>query len=71
MSVLKKHRRQPMMQSRDWDIVNKNLLPLKGIERFSEKSAVGLFPETDMWTRDHFHPGDRDPESSNSFQSGN
>jgi PAS domain S-box-containing protein len=52
---------------RDWDIVNKTYYRSKGIERFFGKSAVGLFPETDMWTRDHFHPGDRD-RIKHSFQ---
>jgi len=44
-----------MMQSGIGIIVNKNYYRSKGIERFFfGKSAVGLFPETDMWTRDHF-----------------
>lgn len=44
----------------DWDIVNKTYYRSKGIEQLFGKSAAGLFPERDMWSRNYYHLGDRD-----------
>jgi len=43
----------------DWDIANQTYYRSKAIERFFGKDAAGLFPESTMWSKDHFHPEDR------------
>jgi PAS domain S-box-containing protein len=42
----------------DWDIVNQTYYRSKSIEIFFGKDAAGLFPESNMWSRNHFHEDD-------------
>jgi len=42
----------------DWDIVNQTYYRSKAIERFFGKEDAGLFPESNMWSRNHFHEDD-------------
>jgi PAS domain S-box-containing protein len=42
----------------DWDMVNKTFYRSKAFERFFGKDATGTFPDSDLWSRDRFHPED-------------
>ena len=42
----------------DWDIVNKTIYRSKAFERFHGKESIGLFPDSDLFMRDRFHPED-------------
>jgi PAS domain S-box-containing protein len=42
----------------DWDMVNKTFYRSKAFERFFGKDATGIFPDSDLWSRDRFHPED-------------
>jgi PAS domain S-box-containing protein len=42
----------------DWDIVNQTYYRSKAIERFFGKEDTGLFPDSNMWSRNYFHEDD-------------
>ncbi|WP_363319839.1 PAS domain S-box protein [Flavobacterium sp.] len=42
----------------DWDIENKTYYRSKAIKRFFGKKYSGVFPDTDLWSTEHFHSED-------------